>query len=117
MCGIMGYVGPQQAAPILLDGLRRLEYRGYDSAGVAVMDDGQAGLVASVTKRGDRGKSNAAQAALDVVDGVLGTTPAGTATRRYTKDARSDARELRESQTVISVAPGTRFKVQFTKSL
>ncbi|MEA2001130.1 MAG: glutamine--fructose-6-phosphate transaminase (isomerizing) [Actinomycetota bacterium] len=36
MCGIMGYVGPQQAAPILLDGLRRLEYRGYDSAGVAV---------------------------------------------------------------------------------
>jgi glutamine---fructose-6-phosphate transaminase (isomerizing) len=36
MCGIMGYVGPQQAAPVLLDGLRRLEYRGYDSAGVAV---------------------------------------------------------------------------------
>jgi glucosamine--fructose-6-phosphate aminotransferase (isomerizing) len=36
MCGIMGYVGPNQAAPILLDGLRRLEYRGYDSAGVAV---------------------------------------------------------------------------------
>jgi glucosamine--fructose-6-phosphate aminotransferase (isomerizing) len=36
VCGIMGYVGPQQAAPILLDGLRRLEYRGYDSAGVAV---------------------------------------------------------------------------------
>ncbi len=36
MCGIMGYVGPQQAAAILLDGLRRLEYRGYDSAGVAV---------------------------------------------------------------------------------
>ncbi len=36
MCGIMGYVGPNQAAPVLLDGLRRLEYRGYDSAGVAV---------------------------------------------------------------------------------
>jgi glucosamine--fructose-6-phosphate aminotransferase (isomerizing) len=36
MCGIMGYVGPQQAAPVLLDGLRRLEYRGYDSAGIAV---------------------------------------------------------------------------------
>jgi len=40
MCGIMGYVGPQQAAPILLDGLRRLEYRGYDSAGIAVADAG-----------------------------------------------------------------------------
>ena len=36
MCGIMGYVGPQQAGPILIDGLRRLEYRGYDSAGIAV---------------------------------------------------------------------------------
>ena len=33
MCGIVGYVGQQEAAPILLDGLRRLEYRGYDSAG------------------------------------------------------------------------------------
>jgi len=36
MCGIMGYVGPQEATPILMDGLRRLEYRGYDSAGIAV---------------------------------------------------------------------------------
>ena len=38
MCGIVGYVGLEQAAPILLDGLSRLEYRGYDSAGVAVYD-------------------------------------------------------------------------------
>src|SRR5436309_9982053 len=38
MCGIVGYVGPDQALPILLEGLRRLEYRGYDSAGVAVLD-------------------------------------------------------------------------------
>ncbi len=37
MCGIVGYVGKEQAAPILLDGLRRLEYRGYDSAGIAVI--------------------------------------------------------------------------------
>ena len=37
MCGIMAYAGPQDALPIVLDGLRRLEYRGYDSAGVAVM--------------------------------------------------------------------------------
>ena len=41
MCGIVGYVGREQAAPILLDGLSRLEYRGYDSAGVAVYHDGQ----------------------------------------------------------------------------
>jgi len=38
VCGIMGYLGPRDAVPILLDGLRRLEYRGYDSAGVAVHD-------------------------------------------------------------------------------
>ena len=39
MCGIVGYVGTKQAAPILLDGLSKLEYRGYDSAGVAIMTD------------------------------------------------------------------------------
>ena len=38
MCGIVGYTGDHQAAPILLDGLKRLEYRGYDSAGLAVRD-------------------------------------------------------------------------------
>src|SRR2546422_86512 len=40
MCGIVGYIGPRQAAHILLEGLRRLEYRGYDSAGVAVQNGG-----------------------------------------------------------------------------
>src|SRR5688572_3871999 len=40
MCGIVGYVGPEQALPIILEGLRRLEYRGYDSAGVALLDGG-----------------------------------------------------------------------------
>lgn len=40
MCGIVGYVGKEQAAPILLDGLSKLEYRGYDSAGVCVYTDG-----------------------------------------------------------------------------
>jgi glutamine---fructose-6-phosphate transaminase (isomerizing) len=39
MCGIVGYVGPRDAAPILLEGLRRLEYRGYDSAGIAIRTD------------------------------------------------------------------------------
>ena len=40
MCGIVGYVGKQQALPILIDGLEKLEYRGYDSAGVAIVEDG-----------------------------------------------------------------------------
>ncbi|UCF27688.1 MAG: glutamine--fructose-6-phosphate transaminase (isomerizing) [Chloroflexota bacterium] len=39
MCGIVGYIGPQDATPIILNGLRRLEYRGYDSAGIAVIED------------------------------------------------------------------------------
>src|SRR5262245_33076299 len=38
MCGIVGYVGKQSAAPIILEGLRRLEYRGYDSAGMSVLN-------------------------------------------------------------------------------
>src|SRR4030095_9516869 len=56
MCGIVGYVGREQAAPILLDGLRRLEYRGYDSAGVAIVNGDQletrkcAGRIASLAK-------------------------------------------------------------------
>jgi glucosamine--fructose-6-phosphate aminotransferase (isomerizing) len=41
MCGIVGYTGPRQAAALLLEGLKRLEYRGYDSAGIAVIADGR----------------------------------------------------------------------------
>ena len=53
MCGIVGYVGPRPAAPIILDGLRRLEYRGYDSAGLAVIQAG------AVQVRRDVGKLSA----------------------------------------------------------
>ena len=50
MCGIMGYVGPRQASPILLQGLRRLEYRGYDSAGIAVSDGGNMTILKAAGK-------------------------------------------------------------------
>jgi glucosamine--fructose-6-phosphate aminotransferase (isomerizing) len=50
MCGIVGYVGDEEAAPILLDGLRRLEYRGYDSAGLAIHENGGIEIVRAVGK-------------------------------------------------------------------
>jgi glucosamine--fructose-6-phosphate aminotransferase (isomerizing) len=50
MCGIVGYIGPRQAASIVVDGLKRLEYRGYDSAGVAVLQDGRIAMRRSVGK-------------------------------------------------------------------
>ena len=48
MCGIVGYVGKQQAAPVILDGLSKLEYRGYDSAGMAVFNEGHIQIEKSV---------------------------------------------------------------------
>src|SRR5207245_8749877 len=50
MCGIIGYIGPKDVVPVLIDGLRRLEYRGYDSAGVAVVRDGKVELRRSAGK-------------------------------------------------------------------
>ena len=53
MCGIFGYIGHQQALPILVEGLRRLEYRGYDSTGVAVDDGSQVQTHKTVGKVAD----------------------------------------------------------------
>src|SRR5918997_310507 len=50
MCGIIGYIGPKDVVPVLIDGLRRLEYRGYDSAGVAVVKGGAVNLRRSAGK-------------------------------------------------------------------
>ena len=49
MCGIVGYTGNHEAAPILLDGLSKLEYRGYDSAGLAVRNGTQLAEVVKAT--------------------------------------------------------------------
>jgi len=70
MCGIVGYVGPDEALPIVLEGLRRLEYRGYDSAGVAMVDGGL-----SVVKRA--GKLSQLDAALEIAGDVPGSIGMG----------------------------------------
>ncbi len=84
MCGIVGYVGPDEALPIVLEGLRRLEYRGYDSAGVAVV--GAPGDGVAVRKRA--GKLRELEAVLDG-DGPAGTTAMGH-TRWATHGAPTD---------------------------
>ena len=48
MCGIIGFTGTQQVAPILLEGLKRMEYRGYDSAGLAIDEGGRINMVKTV---------------------------------------------------------------------
>jgi glucosamine--fructose-6-phosphate aminotransferase (isomerizing) len=53
MCGIVGYVGPRSCVELLVDGLRRLEYRGYDSAGLAIHDGKEIRVVRSVGKLGN----------------------------------------------------------------
>ena len=66
MCGIIGYTGEREAAPLLLDGLQRLEYRGYDSAGIAVVDGGAIEIAKTA------GKLSALRSGLE------GAYPAGT---------------------------------------
>ena len=83
MCGIVGYAGQRQALPILLAGLRRLEYRGYDSAGVAVLDGGRVQVVRKA------GKLEALERELGGEDALEGVTGIGH-TRWATHGAPTD---------------------------
>ena len=83
MCGIVAYIGPRDATPILIEGLRRLDYRGYDSAGVVIVRDGQLFLKKSA------GRIEALEARLD---GDMSNSTIGIAhTRWATHGAPTDA--------------------------
>ena len=85
MCGIVGYVGPRESQPILIAGLSRLEYRGYDSAGIAVIDgDGNLGM------RKHAGKLSVLRKDLDEHPLAAGTTGIGH-TRWATHGGPTDA--------------------------
>src|SRR5947209_18083850 len=64
MCGIVGYVGPRQARPLLLAGLEKLEYRGYDSAGISVLSDDRIDAVRAV------GNLSALRGAIDALESM-----------------------------------------------
>jgi glutamine---fructose-6-phosphate transaminase (isomerizing) len=79
MCGIVGYVGPKQAAQILMEGLRRMEYRGYDSAGIAIINGNGVKVMKSAGKLGA------------LVDKLRGATPNGTVGVGHTRWATHGA--------------------------
>ena len=83
MCGIIGYAGGQPAAPVLLDGLERLEYRGYDSAGIAVFENGTVRVVKA------RGRLSALREKISNETPLTGTVGIGH-TRWATHGAPSD---------------------------
>ena len=69
MCGIFGYTGARPATPILLEGLAKLEYRGYDSAGIALVSDGR-----TISVRKAEGKLSTLRESLEerLPDGIVG---------------------------------------------
>lgn len=86
MCGIIGYIGTKPASPVLLEGLRRLEYRGYDSAGIAVLDDGSL----SVRKKlGKIDEGIAREVAANPVEGSVGIAHTRWATHGEPSDENS----------------------------
>ena len=86
MCGIIGYVGTKPASPVLLEGLRRLEYRGYDSAGVAVLHDGE---LAVRKKKGKIDEGIARELLANPVEGETGIAHTRWATHGAPSDENS----------------------------
>ena len=119
MCGIVGYVGRQQALEVVVDGLRRLEYRGYDSAGVAVLDTAAPGAGAARRAQGRQAgqpregaapsaRCRAPSASATPAGRPTARPPTATPTRTSTAPARSRSSTTARSRTTSSscVGPG-----------
>ncbi|MGH3451231.1 MAG: glutamine--fructose-6-phosphate transaminase (isomerizing), partial [Haloechinothrix sp.] len=87
MCGIVGYVGTQSALSVVLEGLRRLEYRGYDSAGVAIVDGGE---LLTEKRAGKLGNLEKALAEADADHAINGSSTGIGHTRWATHGAPTD---------------------------
>ncbi|MFH1753478.1 MAG: class II glutamine amidotransferase, partial [Candidatus Omnitrophota bacterium] len=85
MCGIVGYVGERDAVEVLLKGLKRLEYRGYDSAGIAVLKDGSI----SIKKKKGKIKDLASLLESEPVSGTIGISHTRWATHGIPNDANA----------------------------
>jgi type IV secretory pathway VirB10-like protein len=83
----------------------------------AVEPNGQAGVPAKVAKRDQRSKANLGEAALDVVDKVVGDAPGSTAAGRFENDKRDDARQLRNSATTLSLPVNAKLTIQFLQGV
>lgn len=97
MCGIVGYVGRQKAATIMLEGLKRLEYRGYDSAGLAVLQDGDATVVKSVGRVANLAKLASGRR----LSGVAGISHTRWATHGGVTDANAHPHVSSDGQIIL----------------
>jgi glucosamine--fructose-6-phosphate aminotransferase (isomerizing) len=82
MCGIVGYIGSREVSSVLIDGLKRLEYRGYDSCGVAIMDEGKPNIVRSV------GRINALEEKIKATNPTNGSVKCGIGHTRWATHGR-----------------------------
>ena len=97
MCGIVGYIGSQKASPILLSGLMKLEYRGYDSAGIATLEDG----TPTVVKNTGRVRNLYQDPQLDALTGTVGIAHTRWAT--HGKPSKENSHPHLDSRGVFTV--------------
>ena len=97
MCGIVGYIGGQKASPILLSGLMKLEYRGYDSAGIATLEDG----TPTVVKNTGRVRNLYQDPQLDALTGTVGIAHTRWAT--HGKPSKENSHPHLDSRGVFTV--------------